>query len=449
MFGDTVFTARIFPTITAGFIIWLIGLITIELSGSKFAISLACLTLIFSPAFIASDYLFQPVVFDQLWWVLSVYLLIKYINTTRFRYLYWLGLVMGLGMLTKYTMAFFVFSLIAAILISKQRKLFFNRHVLGAALLALILFLPNIIWQLQHHFPVITHMKALQKEQLDYISPGNFIKQQLTVNGVAVLVWLVGFVFLLFNAQLQKFRFIAFAYLLIFIFLLKMNGKNYYLFGAYPMLFAAGGFGFEQLIKARYYTLRTFIVALFTLPNLVLLPLLLPVFSLQQTLAVIKFDSQHISVMRFAITWEDQKQHPLTQDYADMLGWEEMVAASAKIYNTLSAEEKAHTTIIADNYGEAGAFQRFGAKYHLPKVVCLNSSFALWASENLSAKTIIYVSDDKDVSDLKSVVGSSKLLYEVANPLARESDTGIFLLKDVKAGLNKIYHHDILETRTQ
>lgn len=448
-FGDTVFTARIFPTLAAGIIIWLTGLIAHELGGKRFAISLACLTLIFSPAFIASGYLFQPVVFDQLWWVLSIYLLIKYINTLNHSYLYWLGLITGIGMLTKYTMAFFTVSLVVAILFTKQRKLLFTKHVFGAVLVALILFLPNIIWQFQHHFPVITHMKALQKQQLDYISPQNFIRQQLTVNGVALFIWLAGFVFLLFSNRLQKFRFLAFAYLLIFIFLLKMNGKNYYLFGAYPMLFAAGGFGFEQLIKVRHFVLRAFVTALFTLPNLILLPLLLPVLPLKQTLATIKLDSQHIPSMRFAITWEDQKQHPLTQDYADMLGWEEMVAASAKIYNSLSAEEKAHTAIIADNYGEAGAFERFGLKYHLPEVVCLNSSFALWAPENLSAKTIIYVSDDKDVSDLKTVAGSLKLMYEVTDSLAREAGTGIFLLKDVKPGLNQIYRHSLLKTRTQ
>jgi len=290
-------------------------------------------------------------------------------------------------------------------------------------------------------------MKTLQKTQLDYVSPGIFIRQQLLVNGVGLFIWLTGFIFLIFSAQLQKFRFVALAYLLIFIFLLKMNGKNYYLFGAYPMLFAAGGFGFEQLIKTRYFTLRAFSIALFTLPNLVLMPLLLPILPLKQTLAVIKFDSWKIPSMRFAITWEDQQQHPLTQDYADMLGWEDMVAASAKIYNTLSAEEKAHTTIIADNYGEAGAFERFGPKYQLPEVVCLNSSFALWAPENLSAKNIIYVSDDKDVSDLKSVVGNAKLLYEVPDPLSREAETGIFLLKDVKPGLNKIYRNSLLKTR--
>lgn len=171
-FGDTVFTARIFPTIAAGLIIWLTGFITFELGGKRFAISLACITLIFSPAFVASDYLFQPVVFDQLWWVLAVWLLIKFINLSNFSYLYCLGFVVGIGMLTKYTMAFFTFSLLAGVLISNQRKILRNKHVLIAVLIAFLVFLPNIIWQFLHHLPVITHMKTLQKQQLEYILPG-------------------------------------------------------------------------------------------------------------------------------------------------------------------------------------------------------------------------------------------------------------------------------------
>src|SRR5476651_1068760 len=82
LFGNSVFAARIFPTIFAGLIIWFTGRIVVEFGGRRFAITLACLALIFSPAFAASDYLFQPVVFDQFWWVLTVWLFIKYLNTT-------------------------------------------------------------------------------------------------------------------------------------------------------------------------------------------------------------------------------------------------------------------------------------------------------------------------------------------------------------------------------
>lgn len=443
VFGTSVFAARIFTTICAGAIVWLVGSITVELGGKMFAITLACLSIIFAPAFVASDYLFQPVVFDQLWWVLCVWLLIRYINYHAVKYIYLLGIVIGIGLLTKYTMGFFAIALLLGLLITKQRKILFNRHVLIAAGIALVLFSPNIIWQFEHHLPVITHMKTLQKYQLNYIKPGDFIKQQLAVNGIALFLWIIGLGFLLFSHRLRKFQFMAFAYILIFIFLLEMSGKNYYLFGAYPMLFAAGGYGFERWIKSRYYPLRALVIVLFTVPNLLLFPLMLPVFPLNTTLALFRFTDKHVPPFRFAATWEDQKVHPLTQDYADMLSWEEMVAKTAKVYYSLSAEERAHTVIIADNYGEAGAFSRFGPTYKLPDVVCLDSSFTLWAPAEISPKNIIYVSDDCDVSDLRPVVDSTILVTKISNPLAREFGTGIFLMKGVKPGLTAIYKQDL------
>jgi len=443
IFGRSVFAARIFTTLCAGAIVWLVGLITVELGGKMFAITLACLSIIFAPAFVASDYLFQPVVFDQLWWVLCVWLIVRYINYHSVKYIYILGVVIGIGLLTKYTMGFFAVALLIGLLVTRQRKILWNRHVLAATVIALLIFLPNIIWQFQHHLPVITHMKALQKSQLDYIKPGDFISQQIAVNGVALFVWLVGFGFLLFSFKLRKYQFIAFAYILIFIFLLEMSGKNYYLFGAYPMLFAAGGYGFERWIKAKYLPLRVFVVMLFTLPNLFLFPLVLPVFPLNTTLAVFRFTDKHVSMFRFAARWEDHKVHPLTQDYADMLGWEEMVSKTARIYNSLSAEEKAHTIIITDNYGEAGAFSRFGPAYNLPEVVCLDSSFALWAPTTINPQTIIYVSDDCDVSDLTPIVGSTTLVTKVSDTLAREYGTGIFLMRGVKPAITPLYQQNL------
>jgi hypothetical protein len=452
IFGDSVFASRIFSTFFSGLIIWFTGQIVIEFGGRKFAITLALLTIIFAPAFVASGYLFQPVVFDQLWWVLSVYLIIRYINTSLPKYIYLLGAVIGIGMLTKYTMAFFAIALILGLLITKQRKILWNRHAIGAVLIAILIFLPNLIWQFQHHLPVITHMKTLRAEQLDYIKPSDFIMQQLTVNGIALFVWLVGFGFLLFSPYLRRFQFLAFAYLLIFIFLLEMNGKDYYIFGAYPMLFAAGAYGFERLLKSRALALRTIAVLIFTLPNLLLLPLFLPVFSLQQTIAITKFTSNNISALRFATTWEDHKTHPLTQDYADMFGWDEMAQKVAKAYHSLTPEQQRHTQIYADNYGEAGAVHHFGKQYNLPDVASLNSSFTLWAPDSLTAHYIIYV-DDQGGDNIKSFAShleSYSKIGEVESPYAREKGTGIFLLVNPNpAWLNKRYTKELAKKRLE
>ena len=272
VFGDSLFATRIFSTLFSGLIIWFTGQIVIELGGKKFAITLACLALIFSPAFAASGYLFQPVVFDQLWWVLTVYLLLRYINTSLPIYIYLLGMVIGVGLLTKYTMAFFAIALIFALLLTKQRKTLWNRHILFAAIIALVLFLPNIIWQFNHHLPVVTHMKTLRSTQLDYIRPSDFIVQELLINGIALFIWLAGLGFLLFSPRLRKFQFLGFAFILIFIFLLEMKGKEYYLFGAFPCFLRPAGYGFERWIKPKGYALRTVVILLFIIAKSVIVP---------------------------------------------------------------------------------------------------------------------------------------------------------------------------------
>ncbi|MEO7881605.1 MAG: glycosyltransferase family 39 protein [Mucilaginibacter sp.] len=450
VFGDSVFAARIFSTIASGLIVWLTGRIAVELGGRRFAITLACLALIFSPAFAASGYLFQPVVFDQLWWVLTVWLFCKYLNTADVRYLYWLGAAVGFGMLTKYSMAFFTFSLIIGILISKERKLLFNRHVIISALIAVLIFLPNIIWQFVHHLPVITHMKQLQATQLDFVKPMDFVIQQLLINGPSLFIWLTGFAFLMLSFKLRRFRYLAIAYVLIFLFLLKMNGKTYYLFGAYPMLFAAGGFAFEKMITRSKLILRVATIVLFVLPNLLLLPLVLPIFSLDRTVSLFKYAHEHVRFLDFAVTWEDQKQHPTTQDYADMLGWEEMAQKAAQTYHSLTPEQQKHAQIFADNYGEAGALHHFHKKYNMPDVVSLNSSFALWAPDNLDAKYIIYVDDDDNVTArLAPLLESYKQTGEVLTPLAREKGTRIYLLVNPSPKLNEVYKAELAKKRLE
>nr|WP_294947688.1 glycosyltransferase family 39 protein [uncultured Mucilaginibacter sp.] len=450
VFGDSVFAARIFSTVASGLIVWLTGRIVVELGGRRFAITLACLALIFAPAFVASGYLFQPVVFDQLWWVLTVWLFCKYLNTADVRYLYWLGAAVGFGMLTKYSMAFFTGSLIIGILISNERKLLFNRHVIISALIAVLIFLPNVIWQFVHHLPVITHMRELRATQLDYVKPSAFIMGQLLVNGPSLFIWLTGFFFLLFSFKLRRFRYLAIAYVLIFLFLLYMDGKSYYIFGAYPMLFAAGGFACEKMITRSWVVLRIAAVVLFILPNLLLLPLFLPVLSLDKTVAAFKYAKEHVNFLDFAVTWEDQKQHPLTQDYADMLGWEEMAQKAAQAYHSLTPEQQKHAQIFADNYGEAGALHHFHKKYNMPDVVSLNSSFALWAPDNLDAKYIIYVDDDDNITArLAPILESYKQTGEVLTPLAREKGTKIYLLVNPSPKLNEVYKAELAKKRLE
>jgi MFS family permease len=429
-------------------IIWFTGKITVELGGKKFAIALACLALTFSPAFLASGYLFQPVVFDQFWWVLTVWLLLRYINTQAIKYLYFIGMAIGFGILTKYTMLFFAAALLLGLATSKQRRLLLCKHVSGAIGVALLIALPNIIWQFMHHWPVFNHMAELKERQLDYVKTSEFILQQFMVNGVAVFVWLVGLLFLVLSFKLRKYQSLAFGFILIFIFLMQMNGKVYYLFGAYPMLFAAGGYGFERLLKSSM-AVRGTLLALFTLPNLIMLPAVLPVFPVKTTLAFFDYINKNVGFISFITRWEDQKQHATSQDYGDMFGWDELTEKVARVYNGLTPDQKRNTQIFTDNYGQAGALHHLGKQYNLPQVISLNSSFSLWAPPDLNARYLIYVDDDngENVKRLAPFAESCKKMEEIKHPLAVELGTTVMLLTNPRPGLNAIYQKELAKRR--
>ncbi|MDB5118362.1 MAG: hypothetical protein JWQ79_3854 [Mucilaginibacter sp.] len=450
LFGNSVAAARIFTTLCSALVIWLTGKITVEFGGKMFAIALACLAMIFSPAFIGTGYLFQPVVFDQLWWVLTVWLLLKYLNTNAVKYLYFIGLTIGVGILTKYTMVFFAAALIAGLLITKQRRVLWNKHVLGAILVTFIVVLPNIIWQFQHHLPVFTHMAALRKSQLAYIKPIDFILQQLMANGIALFLWIAGFIFLLISFKLRKFQFLAFAFVLIFAFMLQMGGKIYYLFGAYPMLFAAGAFGFERWLKSSYVVRGALLIA-FTVPSFLIFPMVLPILPINQTLAFFDYTNKHTRFLKFITVWEDHKHHATSQDYGDMFGWEEMTRKIADTYNKLTPEQKKHTLIYADNYGEAGAIHHFGKQYNLPEVISLNSSFTLWAPDELNAQYIIYVDDGggQKLKRFETHVDTCRQVGEVNDPLAVEKGTAILLLTNPKPEFNEGYKKELAMKRLE
>ncbi len=236
---------------------------------------------------------------------------------------------------------------------------------------------------------------------------------------------------------MRDHRFVGLAYLIVFAFLVKMSGKAYYLLAGYPMLFAAGGAGISYL--HRNYIARSVTLVLFIAPNLILLPLILPVLNIDKTLGLFRYFRTNVPAMDFAVTWEDQQKHPLTQDYADMFGWEEMAQKASAAYHQLTPEQRKQAIVFADNYGEAAALHIYSKKYDLPRLVSLSSSFALWAPPVLHARYLIYVSDDDDVSDLAPMAVSIERTGRVTNALARERGTGIFLIRNIDPKLEAIY----------
>lgn len=441
--GDSLFAVRLLPALCSAIIVFVGCLASVEMGGRRFAVIITGTALTFAPSFLASGYLFQPVVFDQLWWVLSAWFMAKFIRTHKPVYLYLWAAVTGFGMLTKYTMAFYTLSLLVGLLISGHKKVFANKHFWLACGLGLLIFSPNLIWQVSHQFPVLRHMKELRETQLEYISPLSFLMEQLLSAGTGMFVFVPGLIFLLFTIRLKNFRFIGIALIFTLLLLILGSGKVYYAFGAYPLVFSAGGYACERMIKSSLYPLRWVLVIFLLLPNLLFLPLAVPLLPIKKAVRVFAWMDKSLG-LHFPFKWEDRQQHPLTQDYADMYGWDELARKVAGVYNSLPQKTKKSTIIFADDYGQAGAIDHFGKMYGLPKAVCLSSSFAIWAPEKLNAENMIYINDELD---FRHQVSSAKKVAEIRSVYAREKGMPIYWIEGLKQPIKDVYHQQWLKLR--
>jgi hypothetical protein len=436
LFGDSLFATRLLPSLFGALTIYLTGLMTLSMGGKRFSISVACLGMIVSPAFLASGYLLHPLVFDQFFWALAAFLIIQYIKTKKISYLYWFGAAAGLGMLNKYTMLLYVISLLTGVLLSSQRRLLFTRHLWGAIILGTLIFLPNLLWQAQHHLPLLKHLKTLREIQPGFITPASFLFEQLFTHATGLLIWLAGFVYLFFSRVRSRYIFISGAYLIIILLLSILHGKVYYSFGAYPALFAAGGCCWQRVMTRLSIRLRYGILTLALLPCLLLIPAAAPVLPFQSTLYFFRFSSEKLGFNE-ALIWEDRKIHAIPQGYGDMLGWDELTSLVHQAYTSLNAKDRAHVIILAGNYGQAGAIDHIGKPFNLPKSISLGNSYVLWSPENIPYQSVILVGDKQ--TDLNQRYSSILKIGEVTNPYAREKGTSVWLLRQPATNVNDLY----------
>jgi len=446
LFGGSMFWIKFWPSLFGALTLILVGKIIISLGGKSFALLLAFFSFIFG-AYLRVHYLFQPNFLETFFWTLIAYSLVRYTQTENNNWLYVFGLSVGLGMLSKYSVAFFVVSILLGLLLTKQRKIFANKHFYYASFIAFIIFLPNLIWQYLYHFPVVHHMKELQETQLQYISPVGFLIDQLIMNMSCFFVWIAGLLFVSFSPKIKQYRFIAWAYLFVIVLLLIGHGKNYYSLGVYPILFAFGAYQLEQLTATRFKIVRYVCVAFVLFIAYYSVPILLPIF---EPAKLARFYKERHLEKTGALKWEDLKNHPLPQDFADMLGWKTIVEKTAKVYNSLPEEEKNKTIVKSDNYGLCGALSLYGPKMGLPEVYGYDASFLLWIPDTFNVTNVITVGEEMPDStkDILKYFSSVSVKAELSDSFAREDGSKVILWYHCDAAtLSKFLKDEIAERK--
>ncbi|MBS1915102.1 MAG: glycosyltransferase family 39 protein [Bacteroidetes bacterium] len=425
LFGGSMFWIKFWPSLFGALNFILVGKIILSLGGRYFALLLGFLPFV-TGAYLRVHYLFQPNFLEIFFWTLIAYSYIRYIQTQKNKWLYILGVAIGFGMLSKYSVLFFTVSVLGGLLVTDQRKIFTNKHFYYAAAIGFLIFLPNLIWQIAYHFPVALHMKKLQRTQLQYISPSSFLAGQVMMNFACAFVWVTGLIWTAFASKAKPYRFIAWAYVFVIILLLLGHGKDYYALGAYPVLFAFGAYQLEQLTAKRVYFLRYVFIVFIAFIGYYSIPILLPIF---KPTKLAEFYSERHLEKTGALRWEDLKNHPLPQDFADMIGWKTMAEETAKLYNSLPEEEKSKTVVKSDNYGLCGALNFYGPKLGLPQVFGYDASFLLWIPDTFHVRNVITVGEEMPdpKRDLLKYFESISIKYELRDSLAREDGSKILL----------------------
>jgi hypothetical protein len=432
LFGESLFAMRLFPAVAGVLVVWLACRFARELGGGRFAVLVAGLAVIVSPAFLRSDTLLQPVPFDQLWWMLAAYLVLRHLKTREPKYWLYAGLVMGIGLMTKDTMLFFGFGLAVALLATSERRQFLTVWPWAAGLIAFAIVLPNLIWQIRHDWPFIQHMQKLNEHQLSQVTPQQFMVGLFLICLPALPVWIAGLVYF-FSERGKAFRLFGWMVVIIFIAMLALKAKSYYIAPVYPWLFAAGGVQLEAWLKKQSWP-KPVLVTMMSLLGVVLLPYGVPILPIETFVEYMRL----VPITTARISYTGRVEN-LPSDYADMFGWEEEVQSIAKAYHALSPDEQQHCCILAADYGEAGAVDLYGKNYGLPHAISRHASYWLWPPTDDSKIEIVVAIGYAESSMKKYFEDVRQVDFLTPAYTQEENETPVLLCRHPKISIVKIW----------
>jgi hypothetical protein len=361
------------------------------------------------------------------------YTLLRYLQTQQYKYLYLLAVGFAIGFLNKYNIAFCLIGLIIALAISRHRKIFLNPHFYYAGLLALLLISPNLVWQYQHDFPVLKHMKELTETQLVHVNRMDFVKEQFFFFIGSIFILIAAFISFFLFAPNKPFKVFCWAYVITIFLFVYLQAKAYYAIGLYPILFAFGSAYLSDLLKkGGWFYLRYLCIAVILFFCYILLEVALPLYKPEkyaEDAAQHKPFSSH--------TWEDGRKYPIAQDFADMLGWSELAHKVDSLYATL--EPKQNILILCDNYGQAGAINYY-TKYKELRADAFIPDYINWINidRNIDHVIRIKTASNTDSTRDHNLFETVEVLARIDNAYAREKGTQIILLSKPKVDLGEL-----------
>lgn len=406
--GTSLYALRLLPMLAGVGTIVLTGLLARKLGGGPWAMFLASLAVLVAPINLALTHLFTMNAFDPLLWIAIAWLLVDLVQTGREKIWLWVGVLVGITLLNKYGVLFFVVGLLAGVLFSPIRKSLVRPWFWAGCVIATIIALPNFLWQLHWNFPFVQLVHSVREHGRDVmVPPLPYLAQQAQMLGFVSSLLVVLGVWFLVTRRGRRYVVLAWGFASVLGLMLLLRGKFYYVAPVYPVIFAPGSVFFEQITsKARLQWTRPIYAFVMFAIGAVLAPTTIPILSIPSYIAYTR--KLGIEQQKF----EHGAQGRLPQIYADMVGWEDRVKIVANYYHSLSPAEQRITAIGASNYGDAGAVDHFGPKYGLPKSISTSNNYWIWGPRQYTGQSIILMDEDSP----EKFERSCKSLTVVARP---------------------------------
>lgn len=437
--GDSLRAIRFIPAAATSLLVVQATVIARELGGKTYAILLAAITILIAPLYLSNGSLLTTNCLEPNLWMACAYFIILAIKRGQARYWLWVGVFAGIGLEEKYTIAFFIIGIIAGLLFTENRRVFLNKWIWLGSVAGLIVFLPNILWNIHYHWPFLELMHNIRANGRDVILPAGeyFFQQTLMVHPLTAPIWIAGLLAFLFHPRLKQYRVLGISYLVCYAILFSLHGKNYYLAPIYPMLLAAGAVVIESaLTRPRLGWLKPVISIVLLLGGAQFAPMFVPILSPEGFLSYMRYLPVKPPVMEHA-----HARVPLPQWYADQFGWNEIVAETAVAWNQLAPEERHDCGIFAQDYGQAGAIDFLGRKYGLPPSLSGHQTWWLWGPRGYSGNCLIVLNDNEPT--LHKLFNSVQYVGTSAdNPYALEKDIPVFICHGSKFGtMEQLWPH--------
>ena len=435
LLGDSLPAIRFFPAVAGAAEVALTGLITRELGGKRFAQGLAAVAALVAPAILASDNLLTMNAFEPLFWMGCAYLFIRIVRTGNQKLWIWFGVVAGLGLENKHSMLIFGAGMVVGLLLTPERRAFTKPWIWAGGAIAFLIFLPNLWWNIRHHFPFLEVLANIRRSGRDVpLGPlAFFAEETLTLLPLTLPIWLAGLWFYFSSKAGKPFRALGWAWLFTAAIIVIRSPRVYYLYPAIPLLFAGGSVLWEAwLERPRLQWLKVAFPTLLVATGAVFSPLAIPILPPETYIRYTQ--ALHLQPPRI----ETHKLGPLPQLFADQFGWEEMTATVAQVYNSLPPDIRARTAIFATNYGQAGAIDLFGPKYGLPPAISGHQTYFYWGPRDYTGESMIVMQGRQ--KELEKLFTSVQKVASVYHPYSMPYEHfDIFYCRGLKRPLKEIW----------